>query len=155
MTPTRRYPPAEQRLRRRLRPEGDCLIYNGLPADGERYGRLVVNGRGVKAHRLAYELAHGPIPPGLVVMHTCDHPPCCRIEHLRLGTVAENNADRHAKGRTVLTPNPGLNSLAKTHCPRGHAYDETNTLRSQGRRHCRTCRNAEQRRYRAAKKAVA
>lgn len=45
------------------------------------------------------EQVHGPIPEGMVVMHLCDNPPCYRYDHLRIGTTAENNADRDAKGR--------------------------------------------------------
>ena len=36
---------------------------------------------------------------GLAVMHLCDNPPCVNVDHLRLGTQADNNADREAKGR--------------------------------------------------------
>ncbi len=56
----------------------------------------------VPAHRVAWELAYGPIPDGLVVCHHCDNPPCCQPMHLFLGTVAINNADRDAKGRNRL-----------------------------------------------------
>jgi len=42
----------------------------------------------------------------MVVMHKCDNPPCFRIDHLRIGTVAENNADRAAKGRSHRNTNP-------------------------------------------------
>jgi len=34
-------------------------------------------------------------------MHKCDNPPCINPEHLQLGTVAQNNADKLAKGRNV------------------------------------------------------
>jgi HNH endonuclease len=60
------------------------------------YRRL---GDGRLAHRVAWESHHGPIPDGMVVMHLCDNPPCCEPTHLKLGTRAENNADRDRKGR--------------------------------------------------------
>lgn len=70
-------------------------------------GSRVPNGYGqirrgevlVLAHRLAWELKHGPIPEGMKVLHTCDNPPCCNEEHLFLGTDADNSADMVAKGR--------------------------------------------------------
>lgn len=51
------------------------------------------------AHRVAYELACGPIPDGLCVLHRCDNPICINVEHLFLGTRADNNADKVAKNR--------------------------------------------------------
>ena len=54
----------------------------------------------VKAHLMAYVAAYGPIPQGLCVLHKWDNPPCCTPEHLFLGTLADNAADRDRKGRT-------------------------------------------------------
>jgi hypothetical protein len=51
------------------------------------------------AHRIAYQLEYGPIPDGLFVLHRCDNPPCCRPDHLFLGTNADNMRDAFAKGR--------------------------------------------------------
>lgn len=68
------------------------------------YGLITVGGRGRRMwrhHRYAWTLANGPIPSGLVVMHTCDNPPCINVAHLRLGTHADNIADRDAKGHTA------------------------------------------------------
>lgn len=58
-------------------------------------------------HRLAYEMCIAPIPRGLHVLHRCDNPPCCNPDHLFLGTIADNNADKVAKGRQMrgtMTP---------------------------------------------------
>jgi uncharacterized protein YndB with AHSA1/START domain len=65
------------------------------------YGRFMHSqARGVvKAHRLAYELAWGPIPEGLHVLHHRDNPACCRPTHLYAGTHRQNMADKVARGR--------------------------------------------------------
>lgn len=62
-------------------------------------------GRMWLAHRLAWEFVHGAVPPGQCVLHRCDNPPCVRVDHLFLGTVADNNADRDRKGRHVALHN--------------------------------------------------
>lgn len=41
-----------------------------------------------------------PIPRHLIIMHSCDNPPCVNPAHLFLDTRAENNKDRDRKGRT-------------------------------------------------------
>lgn len=61
------------------------------------------NGRSVKAHHYAYTTQVGPIPAGMVVMHTCDNPPCVNPDHLRLGTQRDNIKDMLAKGRRAST----------------------------------------------------
>lgn len=74
-----------------------CWIWTGART-GE-YGSAQYRGRSVRAHRVAWMLANGPIPTGMLVCHKCDNPPCVRVDHLFLGTVADNNRDRANKGR--------------------------------------------------------
>jgi hypothetical protein len=67
------------------------------------YGLFKIGGRAGRekpVHRASWEHHFGPIPEGLFVLHRCDTPPCCNPNHLFLGTLAENNEDRHRKGRT-------------------------------------------------------
>lgn len=79
---------------------GDCWVWTAArKKDG--YGWFHVGPKKKLAHRVAWELAHGEPPPdGLLVLHSCDNPPCVRPEHLRLGTNADNAADRVARGRS-------------------------------------------------------
>lgn len=65
----------------------------------------------LKAHRKAYELTKGEIPAGLVVMHSCDNPPCCNPAHLSVGTVGDNTRDASAKGR-LAAQRPGYRSTS-------------------------------------------
>lgn len=57
--------------------------------------------RHVRAHAFSYELHHGPVPEGNVVMHTCDTPGCVRPDHLLSGTQQDNRADCVNKGRVA------------------------------------------------------
>jgi hypothetical protein len=64
------------------------------------HGQFKVGGKMVYAHRFAWELEHGPIPPGMSILHRCDNPPCANAQRcLFLGTRADNIRDMYAKGR--------------------------------------------------------
>ena len=77
----------------------DCIEYKGKKNKGG-YGYIAHSHGVYMTHRLAWMLANGkPIPPGQVVMHTCDNPPCINSKHLKLGSCVDNAKDMLAKGR--------------------------------------------------------
>ncbi|WP_176218048.1 HNH endonuclease signature motif containing protein [Novosphingobium sp. B1] len=66
------------------------------------YGQFEHKGRSWRAHRYAYTLAKGDIPPGMMVLHSCDNRRCCNPDHLRIGTAKDNWRDAFERNR--LTP---------------------------------------------------
>lgn len=77
---------------------GDCIEWTRAKTPAG-YGALRHEGEFLYAHRVAYELAHGPIPDGAHILHSCDNPACCNPEHLTAGTHSDNMRDMHSKGR--------------------------------------------------------
>lgn len=63
------------------------------------YGNVRINKKYLLTHRIAFQLANGPIPSGLIVCHICDNPSCCNPAHLMLGTVKSNYLDMLIKKR--------------------------------------------------------
>lgn len=117
----------------------DCWSWQGeVKPNG--YGRFVAayrtDGRRlitVYAHRFAYLVAYGPVPPGVDADHdchnrdasceggrTCRHRRCCNPAHLKASTRTENlNAGRYRNGQRDRL------------CRWGHPYGD--------RRYCRAC----------------
>lgn len=78
-------------------PSGCSIWMGGINDQG--YGLIRDGKRQKRAHRVAWELANGPIPEGMVVLHNCDIPSCVNPDHLSVGTQAENLKDMFAKHR--------------------------------------------------------
>lgn len=134
-----------------MSPSG-CWLWGGNTTKGG-YGTFTVAGRTHPAHRWLYEQTYGLIPEGLECDHLCRNPPCVNPDHIEPVT-HEENMRRAAHAR-------------KTHCPKGHPYDEANTriqirkrtrrgvTRKYAERICKTCHrahaNAHKRRKRSKK----
>ncbi len=82
-----------------LAPNG-CRVWQGVTGTNG-YGQVRIDGVVRLPHRVAWHLASGPIPRGLFVCHRCDNPPCINVDHLFLGTHAENMRDMVSKGRST------------------------------------------------------
>lgn len=72
-----------------------CLVWQGAAVGG--YGMIRVGGRDgpmMGAHRVAWEVANGPIPANTMVRHyVCGNRRCINLHHLRLGTHQQNMDD--------------------------------------------------------------
>jgi len=79
-------------------PNSGCWLWTStLNKDG--YAKSRYKGKSYQMHRAYYEEFKGSIPDGLCVLHKCDTPSCVNPDHLFLGTVSDNNADKVKKGR--------------------------------------------------------
>jgi hypothetical protein len=141
---------AEQRfwgnVQKSVDPGGCWWWIGGVKDDG--YGTLKVNGPEVGAHRFSWEIHGGSIPEGKWVLHHCDNPRCVNPDHLFLGTHQDNMRDRSVRGRHP--------SSQRTHCSRGHRFDEGNThICPKGKRVCRECGRAYWREWYARQKEKA
>lgn len=82
---------------------GGCWVWTGNLND-DMYGYLYIFKDGkttyIGAHVYAWELFIGrPVPKGVHVCHTCDHPYCVNPHHLFIGTNSDNIKDKVSKGR--------------------------------------------------------
>ena len=151
--------PLETRFWSKVHKTEGCWLWTASRRrDG--YGYISVYGMMSAAHRVAWRLSYGDIPPGLFVLHHCDNKVCVRPDHLFLGTQKDNVHDAISKGRLDPAANArllprevcvragiesGKKKKAHTHCPHGHPYSGDNLYirpqgtRSAGSRECREC----------------
>ena len=83
----------------RHRGAGECWDWQGTMA-AVGYGQVVIDGRGVYAHRLAFELANGrTLAPDEQVRHSCDNRRCVNPRHLGVGSFYDNMQDAIERNR--------------------------------------------------------
>jgi hypothetical protein len=119
---------------------GPCWLWTAH-RDRHGYGRFDYEGRHGYAHRFSYRLSCGTLPTDHYreeLDHLCRVPACVRPTHLQWVTRRAN---------TMRGTSATAQHARKTHCPKGHPYDFTDTA---GRRRCRTCRREQARRWQRA-----
>ena len=132
------------RFRRRVRRTNSHWFWIGGRKSATSYGRLMIDGKNVLAHRLAWELFRGSIPPDLVIDHICGVKYCVNPDHLRLVSMRTNAIEN--------SPGPIAINAAKKSCIKGHDFSKANTYRygpNKSQRRCRKC-HATRERKRAA-----
>lgn len=110
---------------------GECWVWTAQ-IDANGYGIVSFGGKSNKAHRVSWEMEHGPIPDGLTIDHLCRVRPCVKPAHMELVTSSENVL----RGEGAFVRNS-----RKTHCIRGHEFTPENIyLARNGGRNCKECR---------------
>lgn len=66
------------------------------------YGRMLVRGKNIIAHRYSWEVRNGKIPDKMYVCHKCDNPCCINPDHLFIGTHEDNMLDMVKKKRGAV-----------------------------------------------------
>lgn len=128
-----------------------CWLW-GASRGRNGYARFGWRGNAREAHRYAYELCVGPIPPGHEIDHKCRVRHCVNPDHLQVVPRGWNGAQGFELAAQM--------KRQATHCKRGHPFTPENTGLQRGKhRSCRTCTRtsmrAAQARYLAKKRAAA
>jgi HNH endonuclease len=118
----------------------DCWMWRGAHFNSG-YARVKFHGRDTVAHLIAWELTNGPVPAGLELDHLCRNRGCVNPAHLEPVTHRENEV----RGNTVIR-----NNALKIVCHKGHPLSGDNLfVRNDGRRRCRACERATQKKLRS------
>lgn len=95
------------------RTHSGCIIFRNRIATRDGYPIIKRDGIAQSYTRYLWAKVNGPIPHGLVLRHTCDNPACVNLNHLIIGTHADNVADRVKRGRSAKGERNGRSKLTK------------------------------------------
>jgi HNH endonuclease len=111
--------------------EGKCWPWLGRRTRLD-YGEFFMNYKNFPAHRaVLFALRGVPLDSKLVADHLCRNPCCVNPDHLEMVSRAEN---------TMRGMGACAKHARKTHCKRGHEYNQENTYINGNKRYCKTCR---------------
>ena len=101
-------------LSKQVDPTTGCHNFLGF-RDRNGYGRIKYQNRGYAAHRLFWIIKNGELTSEQHILHRCDNPACFNLEHLFVGSNADNVADKVSKDRQYHPPKGKLHhrSMAK------------------------------------------
>lgn len=92
---------------------GQCWIWTrGKFKQG--YGAFKTGGKTFKAHRFAYHLAHGELPPSVGIDHRCHNHLCVRPSHLREVSPKQNAEHRVGANKNNSTGYRGVSRVKRT-----------------------------------------
>ncbi|UOF79516.1 endonuclease [Bacteriophage sp.] len=113
-------------------PDTGCWVWQGRRRTKNGYGRILVDGREVAAHRFFYQAFISSVGSRTMLDHLCLNRLCCNPWHLEPVTARENT--RRGTSPTAINGQ-------KLTCKRGHSLVAANLVpRTDGRRECRLCR---------------
>lgn len=113
-------------------PNSGCWLWTAA-SNGKNYGAMWVGSTTCLAHRFSYMLHKGPISSSLEIDHTCRVTFCVNPDHLEAVPHVVN----------VRRGDRGKYQRERTHCAKGHPFDEENTYRYKDnvwKRGCVICR---------------
>lgn len=116
---------------------------------------VLLEGKYVGVHKVAYEYLIGPVPEGMELDHLCHNKRCVNPDHLEPVTHAENLRRAWAlkKLRGGMKREASERKGTQTHCWKGHELAKVGVLLSakkdgKVRRRCRACQQEIQTRWR-------